>query len=582
MIAASLYIVVCSARNRLRRRLKRLREPRYLIGSLVGALYLYLAIFGRARGRSAGSAAQRRAVARSGVAAINAALLAAAPALGGLALLALSVVAWVVPFDSGLLDFSDAETDILFPAPITRRQLLVHRLLRSQLGILFASVIVSFVSLTSTGWMRVRMSIALWVVFVTMRVYFTIVSLTRNRVAAAGGLKRIVALTPALIVTGVAAVVSGALAGTFLRRPATSVPEALARVSAVALSGVPGIALAPFVALARPVFAPTPGLFVRALGGALAVGTVMVAWMLRLDEAVQEAAAAASTRRAQKAQLRHVAVMRARTAGLPLATAGRPEPALFWKNGVQTLRLTGLTLVRILIATVAIVIAASSALLNAFHLRGPAAGACAISMAVAAFVAFLGPQLVRTDLRSDLTHIDLLKTWPIPPGAIIRGEIAWPGTMLTVAGWIAIVSAAIFSTAAFPLVQPATRAAVAGAALALMPAVVFAQYLVQNAAAVLFPAWVPIGQQRPRGVDAIGQRLILLAGVLLSLVVFLLPGAVAGGIVWFAFRPWAGTLILVPAAIVCTAVAAVEVLACSELLGPLFDRLDALSVERPE
>ena len=37
MIGASLYIIGCSAKNRVRMRLRRLREPRYLIGAIVGA-----------------------------------------------------------------------------------------------------------------------------------------------------------------------------------------------------------------------------------------------------------------------------------------------------------------------------------------------------------------------------------------------------------------------------------------------------------------------------------------------------------------------------------------------------------------
>ena len=51
----------------------------------------------------------------------------------------------------------------------------------------------------------------------------------------------------------------------------------------------------------------------------------------------------------------------------------------------------------------------------------------------------------------------------------------------------------------------------------------------------MFPAWVPLGSQRPRGLDAMGQRLIMLAATWLLLVVMALPGAIAGGIVWFAF-----------------------------------------------
>ena len=54
MFSASLYIIVCSARNRLRVRLRRLREPRYLVGAVVGAVYIYFSFFARFRVSRAG------------------------------------------------------------------------------------------------------------------------------------------------------------------------------------------------------------------------------------------------------------------------------------------------------------------------------------------------------------------------------------------------------------------------------------------------------------------------------------------------------------------------------------------------
>src|SRR5438105_3772526 len=58
MFTASLYIIVCSTRNRMRVRLRRLREPRYLVGAFVGAAYVYFSFFARFRMARAGD--QRR------------------------------------------------------------------------------------------------------------------------------------------------------------------------------------------------------------------------------------------------------------------------------------------------------------------------------------------------------------------------------------------------------------------------------------------------------------------------------------------------------------------------------------------
>ncbi len=52
MVIASLYILVRSTRNRIVVRLRRLREPRYLFGAVIGVAYLYFAIFGPRRAAS--------------------------------------------------------------------------------------------------------------------------------------------------------------------------------------------------------------------------------------------------------------------------------------------------------------------------------------------------------------------------------------------------------------------------------------------------------------------------------------------------------------------------------------------------
>jgi hypothetical protein len=52
--------------------------------------------------------------------------------------------------------------------------------------------------------------------------------------------------------------------------------------------------------------------------------------------------------------------------------------------------------------------------------------------------------------------------------------------------------------------------------------------------------------------------------------------------VWFALQHVIGAAALVPAALVCTAIVAVEVLLATEALGPAYERLDVLAVERAE
>jgi hypothetical protein len=93
---------------------------------------------------------------------------------------------------------------------------------------------------------------------------------------------------------------------------------------------------------------------------------------------------------------------------------------------------------------------------------------------------------------------------------------------------------------------------------------------------------VPLGHQRARGLDALGQRLIMLFGTWIALAVAALPGAIAGGIVWVAFSRLLGPAAVIPAAVVCAIAIGIEVLAATEALGPAYERLDLTAVERAE
>jgi hypothetical protein len=250
---------------------------------------------------------------------------------------------------------------------------------------------------------------------------------------------------------------------------------------------------------------------------------------------------------------------------------------------MQLLRATsGLALLRILIPLTVIAVMISTAVMSANSAEGMAMALCTLALGVSAFTVVLGPQIVRIDLRDDLRYLELLKTWPIRPAAVIRGEMLCPGVIITLTAWLAIACAGIFSAAAFPDWPVGTRVSLALAAAILAPVLVFAQLLVHNAAAVLFPAWVPLGSSRPRGLDAMGQRLIMFAGVLLTLILMMAPGLLAGAILWFVLRRFVGEAALIPAAIVCLGIVGVEVLAATEALGPAYEHMDALSVERAE
>jgi hypothetical protein len=79
-----------------------------------------------------------------------------------------------------------------------------------------------------------------------------------------------------------------------------------------------------------------------------------------------------------------------------------------------------------------------------------------------------------------------------------------------------------------------------------------------------------------------GQRLILFGAVVVALVFMMTPAGLAGGVVWLAFRGILGAVALVPAAVTCAVIVTIEVLAATEVLGPAYERMDMLAVERAE
>src|SRR5206468_12799424 len=103
-------------------------------------------------------------------AAVLAALRTGAPGAVGLGLLAATTIGWIVPFDSGLLDFSQSEVQFLFPAPVSRRSLLVHRMVRSQIGILIGSAIPALMVQSFSGYARLRLSVATWLILSAAKV----------------------------------------------------------------------------------------------------------------------------------------------------------------------------------------------------------------------------------------------------------------------------------------------------------------------------------------------------------------------------------------------------------------------------
>src|SRR5437870_5710679 len=387
MVIASLYILVRSTRNRIAVRLRRLREPRYAVGAVIGAAYLYFAVLGPRR------AAGRRGRSRP-IPAEPARLLGQFGAsLGGAAVLLMAALAWVFPGTSSLLSFTEAETDFLFPAPVSRRQLLIHRVIRSQFGLLFAAMVPTVLfttpGTTSIAAMVLR-AIALWIIFVTVRVYFAGVTMARARLGSADPRARRVAWMPLVFIVVAVVEVGVHVVRALPAFQTLEFSEAVTQLGTAMTTGFPRIVLWPFQILLRPLFADGAAAYLAAIPGALLVLVATIAWVLKSDEVFQNAGEGPVMQKpATDRRRRRVAAPQVRATGWPLALSGRTEMAFMWKNGMQTVRSLNLrSLAGPMIGFSAGMVGFTIGISQS---RGLAPGVCLAALVVAAAASLFGP-----------------------------------------------------------------------------------------------------------------------------------------------------------------------------------------------
>jgi len=357
----------------------------------------------------------------------------------------------------------------------------------------------------------------------------------------------------------------------------------LGEIRRLATTGAAGAVLWPFRALVALPLSASAAEFGKALPAALGLLALNYAWVLRSDAAFEEASAEQAEKRAVRRAAPRASVKGAAATPFTLGAEGPPETAILWKNLIFVGRFVSLrTLVRVLPIIVAfgIVVSQSGA-------GGVAATLAALCLPLAAFTALMGAQMMRNDLRQDLGNLALLKTWPVRGAAIMRGEVLGPTVVMTAVTWLLLLAAALLggglrSAGAAQSSFLAHRFSFMAAAAILAPALILAQTVVQNALAVLFPAWVRVGAGRSRGIEAMGQRLLMLAGILLTLLVSVLPGAlVAAAFTAVVYWTTGAVLIVVPALIV-TLMMAGECWLAVEGLGRVLEKTDVGAVDSAE
>jgi hypothetical protein len=579
---ALLYLKANSIRNAAVSRLTRLKEPKYLIGAVVGGLYLYGVVLRRVTmNPGPGRPGLPQPFTRDQLPTVV--------TLGALALMVFVVMYWLLPRSRAALAFSEAEIAFLFPAPIKRRTLIQFRWINAQLRILFTSLILTLVS---TNWPFVPGNAATrafgwWLIFSTLDLHAVGSSFAITRLVERGmsSLRRRV-LVSAIGLGVVTAAVVGAWRS--FRAP---LPEELSGVGAMATyasslfsTGALAWLLLPAKWIVAPLLAYDLPSFLAALGPALVVYVLHYIWVLRAEVSFEEASIAKAEKRAARRTAARQGNFRfgqrerkEQRAPFDLARARRPEVAFLWKN-----LLSAASYLRprvALVAVVVIVVVCSALRRPDFEIFRRIVATMA--MVLAGYTLVFGPLLARQDLRQDLPNTDVLKTYPLEGWQIVLGEMLAPVAIITGLLWLLLLTAAL-TLQPPPGLPIASQIFAAIAVAVLLPFLSAIQVVVMNTAAVLFPAWIQLGADRATGIDVFGQRILFLAALLLAMIAGLLPGTIAAAAAFLATQWAVGTT-----AAGALAIGAAILVLCVELglaiawLGKAYERFDLSAELRP-
>ena len=581
MIAgAFIYYQFHSWRNRLLTRLRRLRQPKYLAGAIVGGLYFYFYAFHGFRPAHYGAAPPPKMSLPPGMNDLP-------ETLAALVFMIILLLAWILPHSRAALAFTEAEIAFLFPAPISRRSLIHFKLLRSQTAILFSALLLTLIRRAWVGGPFFTRALGFWAGMSVFNLHLLGSSFALTMLMERGfsTWKR-----RALILGTVGAAAAALfiwVRQTLPPWPAVAEQDGmgwlLQYIGEVFESGPLPYLLAPFRLVVAPYFALNYRQFLIAFGPALGIIGLHYLWVMRSNVAFEEASVELSRKLAERNAAIRAGnwrgarrLKKARRSPFVLRPTGQPAVAVLWKNLISAGQYVTARVWFILVwvAVVAGVFLQSKAGRGG---GGMGLGVMFFLGMLLAMSLFSGPQMLRNDLRQDLPVADVLKMFPLHGWQIVLGEVLTPAAILAGLQWLLLLFGVIFCPAhleklAVPL---AWRLSVALALAVVLPFIDLIALLIPNAAVLFFPAWFQLGKATARGFETMGQQLILMFGQLLVLVLGLVPAGIAFTLLFMGalYIDWP-LLGLVLGAFAAAAILAVEAGLGIRLLGGVFERFD--------
>jgi len=576
---AGAFLVLFSARNRVRVAVRKLREPRYLVGAAAMGLYLWSLFFRHALHEKADP---DLAALKTATSALRLGLVVVLTAFGAVAVW----VTWTLGQDRLSFSFNEAEATWLLSGPVSRRGIVRYKVAVGLLRTLLSALLATLIFRRGVGSATVPLVLGTWLGFSLLWLHAAAASLTRIRwkQARVSALRRLLVGTLLLLLFALTVLLAAREAGPWPSFEGDSFATVTTPLFEWAKGVVSTKALwwvcLPARAFVGVVFARADAQALQPLLTLLALDGALLGWVLLLDVPLEEAALASAERRSRLESRR-------RRRGLPLPRlsrtvrlrgTGAPEVALAWKNWLALRRVYGARL-GIILAVLGLGFGSSA--WGVFHkTQGNTdvrllLAACAVGVAL--LTVLVGPLLFRTDLRADLRRLDTLRTLPLSGLQVVRGELLAPALLLGGTQVALLFLALGLASGTAPSGPPlAVQLCLALGALLLLPVATAAMLVVQNAAALVFPSLlVDDEESAPRGVEAAGTRLVNLGASLLLLLLGGLPGALFGGAVFALARllglgPFAYTLGCAGVA----AVLAVEVSFALKWMGQGLERMD--------
>ena len=563
MIGTFALVTLQSFFNRIVYKLRRLRNPRYLVGAIAGAAYFYFVVF--RRNVSVNSPKAHEALAKLGLGDLGLDLI-------SIFVLLLALAAWAFPGDAGGIELSEAEIAFLFPAPLRLRDILLYKTIRSQPQILITSAIALVFG--ARGWF-----FGTWTAFTVAQIYASMTALgrARLRVAGIGFLARLAA------VLGIATLLAWygwTVIGPGVKAIGNDDRVLFSTLHTSLTHGLPAVLLFLPRFFANAILTSKPGTLAASIAGLAVLAAVFFLIAARLNVSFQEGSIAAAQKRLARLTRmqgfrggRNVTFKRMPVPSL--RATGPVETAIVWKNVVALLRVSVAWVVVFL--TIYLFMAG-----QAVWFRHDPHFLAYIGVMLACFggiFVFLGPSVFANDLRLDFGRMEVLKSYPISGERLIAAEIAAP--LVVVAG----LDLLFLSTAAFFLHiggSPGKNMSFLASAQFVIIALLIAipvcamQLVIRNSIPVLFPAWAGRSKEEPRGIAFTGQRIVMLIGNLFVLSLALIaPGLVLVPSMWVSMHWFSGH----PAAIAIATMPAVftlgvEVWLGIKALGAQFDQLD--------